>query len=504
MEQKYIVALEFGSSKIKGAVGTYDASNTLTVLSVEEERLTGDELSGTVRYGLIQNVDKVAETVESIRRKLEGAPTIAPRKIDSVYVSIGGRSLFAVSCEVVHQFTEERRITEDIVDMLKNEAKSLNTTGKEVLDVIPRSFSVDNTATINPVGMFGKLIKAQMMLITCKPAASRNLVRAVNERADLKINGYIVRPVAEANMVLTDDEKRLGCMFVDFGAESVSVAIYKGGVMVYLAVLPLGSRNITRDLMMLGNTEERADDIKRSAGNVEPYDASKRNKNPEQLDYTKINEIITARAGEIITNIIEQIRYAELTAADLPGGIVIVGGGAKLKGFTTMLSNQSKLKVRIGTHSGLIRITDPRIHPDECVDVLSLLAEAARSSDLVDCMHAPAGGGSVGTDLDSIDEGIDEDEESRVGDGIPGYKESRRERKERERRKREEAERKRQERERRNREQEILMKGGEYAPDDIEEEEEPTDNTSSGRRNFFKKLQERILGTLEDPTEDSY
>ena len=39
MEQKYIVAIEIGSSKIKGAIGSIDETGTLTVLAVEEEKV---------------------------------------------------------------------------------------------------------------------------------------------------------------------------------------------------------------------------------------------------------------------------------------------------------------------------------------------------------------------------------------------------------------------------------------------------------------------------------
>lgn len=47
MEEKTIVALEIGSSKIKGAIGSVDpSSGALSVKAVEEERI-----SDIVRYG---------------------------------------------------------------------------------------------------------------------------------------------------------------------------------------------------------------------------------------------------------------------------------------------------------------------------------------------------------------------------------------------------------------------------------------------------------------------
>ncbi len=512
MEQKYIVALEIGSSKIKGAVGVYDASNSLSVIAVEEERLTGDDLSGIVRYGLIQNVDKVAESVERIHRRLEASASVAPHTINSVYAAIGGRSIFATQVEISRQFDEETRITDEIVQQLKDKAREANPTDKEIIEVVPRSYTVDSTSTLTPVGMFGTSITASLMLVTCKASAIRNLYRAVEERADLQIRGTILRPIAMANLVLTDDEKRLGSMMVDFGAETVSVAIYKGGVMVYLAVLPIGSRNITRDLMVLGNnTEERADDLKRTAGNIEPIDPAKRQCNPDQLDTSNINEIVSARAGEIITNIIEQIKYAGLTAADLPSGIVVVGGGSKLKGFSAVFANQSKLKVRMGTHSGLIRIADSRIQPDDALDLLAILSEIVRNGNPEDCTDTPADNGYIDTDIDDPDwddSNIEDDETSRVGSDIRGFHEGIRDRKRREAERREaekrkarqklEAERRRREREE---EAERARRQGQFVYDG-DEEPEGSDEGPTFRKPLFKFLGDKIKSLLSDEQVD--
>ena len=41
MEPKYIVAIEIGSSKIKGAVGTVDDNGEIKVLALEEEKKIG-------------------------------------------------------------------------------------------------------------------------------------------------------------------------------------------------------------------------------------------------------------------------------------------------------------------------------------------------------------------------------------------------------------------------------------------------------------------------------
>lgn len=381
MEQKYIVAIEIGSSKIKGAVGAVDETGALTVLAVEEEKLID-----CVRYGCIQNVEEVSNRVSRIIRLLENNSSISPRKIKGVYVGMGGRSLSASAREVQRQLPDELEITERIIEQIKDEARSANLSEKDVIDVLPRSFTIDNQPAINPVGIFGQQINANLNLLTCKPQIKRNLNRVICERLQLTINGYIVRPIAVADLVLSDDEKRLGCMLVDFGAETTTVSIYKDGALHYLETIPLGSRNITRDITSINHLEEKAEEIKKAVGCANPQEQGGKKNAVDGIDVVEVNNYVQARAGEIVANVIEQIKYAEYKPADLPAGIVVVGGGAKLKGFNSLLETQSTMKVRSGAPLGLIRITDNRIQPSDSVDVISILMSAIRVP-AVECLE---------------------------------------------------------------------------------------------------------------------
>lgn len=83
-----------------------------------------------------------------------------------------------------------------------------------------------------------------------------------DERLRLSVNDIFVRPLVEADLVLYPEEKRQGCMLVDFGADTTTVSIYKNGVLNYLSTIPMGSRNITRDITALNYLEERAEELK--------------------------------------------------------------------------------------------------------------------------------------------------------------------------------------------------------------------------------------------------
>ncbi len=370
MDEKTLIALEIGSSKIKGAVGTVDATGSLNVKIVEEERICD-----IVRHGCIRNVVETEAAVRNVITKLE--KRLAPRRIQTVYLNIGGRSLASMVTNIERRLPQEAEITRSLIEEITDEALSSTLPDRDVVSVTPREILVDNSPAPRPIGMMGSCVGARLNLITCRSQIRRNLSRVIEDRLGMSIADTFVRPLAEADLVLTPEEKRLGCMLVDFGAETTTVAIFKGGVLIHLATLPLGSRNITRDITALNHLEERAEELKILGGSALPtgQDAA-----GGPGEYAMINNYVGARAGEIILNIVKQIEYAGITADRLAEGIIIVGRGARLNGFNQRLSQMSGMKVRTGTLSNRVRILDGRISPADAVDVISILAEAARNN----------------------------------------------------------------------------------------------------------------------------
>lgn len=380
MEPRYIVAIEIGSSKIKGAVATVDADNTLSVIAIEE-----DKLVNSVRLGCIQNVANVAGSVNAIVSKLQNR--ISPRKIKAVYVGVGGRSLVAIPREVERTLHDEMEITRQILDDIKLQAEKLPIE-RDVVAVETGEWIVDNMSSYtDPEGTYGRHIRASLSVIACKSQIMRNISLVINDKLGLKINGYLVRHTAIADLVLTVDERRLGCMLVDFGAETTTVSIYKNGALRYLATIPLGSRNITRDITALNYLEEKAEELKKLASADPSIKAQSRDR-IDSINLTDVNNYVQARAGEIVANIAEQSVYAGFRPEDLPGGVIITGGGSKLTGFSGLLAAQTKLKVRRGLPSAVIRIADSRIEPADAVDVIALLLAASKQPSLM-CVEVP-------------------------------------------------------------------------------------------------------------------
>ena len=67
---------------------------------------------------------------------------------------------------------------------------------------------------------------------------------------------------ALSDIVLSDSEKSSGCAMVDMGAETTTVAVYKNKLLRHVAVLPLGSANVNRDITSLQIEDEEAEQLK--------------------------------------------------------------------------------------------------------------------------------------------------------------------------------------------------------------------------------------------------
>lgn len=369
--KQYIIAIEVGSSKITGALAEKTSNGLITFEALEEERMTD-----IVRYGCIKNVDETSNRIHRIIKKLEARSVLGGRKIKSVFVGVGGHSVKIIKKTVERDYSEDTTINEELLRMMEKQARSEVLEGYEILDVVPEQIEVDKILIKNPVGMIGKKITIKYNLVIGREQLRANLKRVLVDHLQLKVEGYDVTALSIARQVLTEDERQLGSMLVDFGAETTTVSIYKDNYLAYLFTMPMGSRNITRDITSLKIVEDVAETIKKTAGNAIKPD-SKDNLNIEGVNYLEAENYIIARSNEIVANIVAHIEYAGMSMSEIPGGIVVVGGGANLNGFIELLHNQTNIAVRKGIPSEGVNLIEKKANNLEYVSIVSLVASAA-------------------------------------------------------------------------------------------------------------------------------
>ena len=365
-KNQYIVSLEIGSSKIVGAIAEKTSAGYLSVKHLQEERHLN-----SVRYGIVQNVENIKSSINRIVKNLEG---MVDGRITKVYMGVSGRSLHSSVSEVNRSVGSTEPITSELIDRIIHDATSTPIRNHDTVDIVPRAYYVDKVETTNPVGQFGSSIKIKVNLIVAKPALKLNLNRLMT--FGIPVKDYIVTPLAVAENILTDSDRELGCMLVDIGAETTTVAIYKNGALIYLNTLPLGGRNLTRDVMIgLSVLEETAENVKKNINNpLDPSNVS--DVTIEGLSAREAANYIAARTGEIIANINQQLADAGVSADSIQS-IVLIGGGAHLGGLQQKLEETIKIKVRMGQNPVTLNILNNEINRLEYIEVFSLLAKAA-------------------------------------------------------------------------------------------------------------------------------
>ncbi len=382
-QERYIAAVEVSSSKIVAAVGKISPDGQLEVIAVEQEK--GVE---AVRYGIIQNLEETSMKIARIINRLEQRPALAHRRITGLYVALSGRSLRSIATEVSMPLPDDTEINEDILRRLRDNA--LHTpidSSLEVVDAVPRIYRLGKTDTHSPKGMIANSIRATFDLIVCRPELKRNLMRTISDKLGIKVSGFVVTALATGHLILSDEQKRLGCMLADMGAETTTVTIYKGGYLRYFAPLPLGGRNITRDITSLNLLEEKAEETKITSGQAIPND-SPSTLNINGIKISDVSNLIVARAEEIVANVLEQTEYAGLGETALPAGIICIGGGSRLNGMLDLLSEVGNLPVNRGQLPPYVKVDDAKVSHAEIIEVTSVLyAGATHSTD--ECLEEP-------------------------------------------------------------------------------------------------------------------
>ncbi|MBR3951331.1 MAG: cell division protein FtsA [Bacteroidaceae bacterium] len=345
---EYIVAFELGSSKIVGVAGYRDENGMLVVSAIESINATN-----IVKRGCVQNVDEVYACINKIKMMLENR--IAPAKIAKVYVGVGGLSVSAEERVVKRSFHEDSIIKQAHVQKLKEECRAMLSSATDTLDIVSTGYIIDGRAERNAIGVTGTTIEAHYKAITAKPLIRKNIDRCIIERSKLPVAGYITTALATADVVLTKEERMLGCVLVDFGAETTTVSVYKNDTLVLLETLPMGGRNITRDIMSLNLVYTEAEHLKISSGMASGFNSENNvvlkleNNNMVEIDLAKLSSVVEARSEEIIANVEAQIKRSGIECKDLTAGIVVVGASAKLRGWLELLEERfADMKVRMG------------------------------------------------------------------------------------------------------------------------------------------------------------
>ncbi len=349
MNSKTVFALDIGSSSLKGLVAAIHPKQTsVDILAQARVKASG------IRRGIIFDVEDAARSLSELLNELEG---MYKHEISDVHVMIGGPCLetrFAKGNILVSR-PDEQIGQEDINRMYDTIQTLPAPQNRTVLHVIPQSFIIDEVDRVKtPLGMQGNRLSLEATVIDVFNQAFISLQKVFNV-VGLRPVSTVAHPLASAKALLPKRDREQGVCAIDFGAETTSLSVFEDDELRHLAVIPLGSQNITNDIAnALRIHFDSAERIKIGFGSAL---ASKVNKK-DMVDLSQfiegeeatvsrkyIADIVEARLSEILDFVNDELKKLG-KAGKLPAGAVLYGGGSDLPFIKDMVKRDLKLSVR--------------------------------------------------------------------------------------------------------------------------------------------------------------
>ncbi len=348
-----VVGLDIGTTKIACFVGVKNDHGKIEIISMGKTKSLG------VKKGVVFNI---AETIKSIERAIDdtqGNVEDGSLIIKNVVVGIAGQHIRSMQNRGSYTRKErEDEISKQDIDAFVSDMYGLvMNPGEEIITVIPQEYNVDGELGIkDPIGMAGVRLEANFHIITGQVSAVKNIYNCV-QRAGLHIDEVILEPIASADAVLDEEEKEAGIVLVDIGGGTTDVAIFHEGIIRHTAVIPFGGNIITQDIRKGCRVLERyAEKLKVKFGSARAKEScenevvcipSTKGQPPKEITLKTLASIIEARMEEIISLVKAQIDSSGY-ADEIIGGIVITGGGSKLKHLTQLFEYHTGMHSRIG------------------------------------------------------------------------------------------------------------------------------------------------------------
>ncbi len=359
-EDKYIVALDIGTSKVCVLVGEINDRGQLEIIGKGTSPMKG------TRRGNIINLD---QAIDAVKKAIDEAEVMAGVEIESAYVGIAGDHIRSVNSRgVISVIGKHKEIAREDIDRVIEASKSINVPAElELLHVIPREFVVDGQDGIHdPLGMTAARLEANVHIVTGARTHNQNVLTCVN-KAGIAVQELVLEQLAAGEGVLTQDEREMGVLLMDVGAGTTDYAVFLEGNVVHTNVLPVGAGHFTSDISVVLRTPmEDAERIKKRYGCAlgslvtedDPIEVpTVGGRAPKILSRLELTNILEPRAAEIANLVYKDLEKVGLEK-EIRSGVVLVGGGAEMDGMVEIVEQIFDQQARKGLPRGLGGLAD--------------------------------------------------------------------------------------------------------------------------------------------------
>lgn len=352
----YYVGLDIGTAFVRCVVGVPDLQN-----STGKPSLIGHGIAPNLgmRKGVVVHIEDVAEAVA---HAVTEAERLSGKQIRGATVNVNGAHVAGIDSKGViaistanHEISnEDRARVEDAATIIQMPAN------REIIQAFTKNYSVDGQHNIkNPVGMQGVRLEADMHLVTASTPSVHSLELAL-QKVHIEPYHRTISGLAAAEAVLNRQQKEVGTVVVDIGAGTTNIVVVEDGEVQYVAVLPIGGLHVTNDLAIGLKTDlDIAEAVKVKYGDFLKKATIKIKNDDEEhtFEVEQIQMIVEARVEELFEYINKELHKIH-RARKLPGGVVIVGGSAKLPNIAAIAKEKLQLAARVGSLQKISGLTD--------------------------------------------------------------------------------------------------------------------------------------------------
>ncbi|MGN0228085.1 MAG: cell division FtsA domain-containing protein [Paludibacteraceae bacterium] len=358
-----LVALDLGSDSVRAMAARRIAPDLFQILGVEERPQKLGNVC--VEQGIITQSSNAGYVIAEVLKLL--ANRIGVSELPTAFLSLGGQSMQIVAVHSRRDQARKKEISQALLDEMEQECKEkieLRNPDVAVLGLVPSYFSLDGVEQDEVPGpeQRAALIEAHYIAFYGRKAIDTQLQKSFSQ-AGRSIEHAFVRPEALLSAFATCDGNHVlmnGCAVLDFGAQTTSLTVYKGGQYLLNKVVPKGGYHISRMLEQQGMSFATAEVLKKKYGCASPELVTKNVRlrvpaSPEiggemVIASYELAEAIELKLQEILAPLFEELKKVEARIQTL----YITGGASMLAGLAEYIQSQTAVRVQYGAHNLLL------------------------------------------------------------------------------------------------------------------------------------------------------
>ena len=363
MEDRTIVGIDIGTTKICTLVARVEDDDTLRIMGV------GIEPSRGMKRGVMISLE---DATKAIAHSVEKAQRSSGYEIRSAWVSLAGSHVSSINSKGTAGVNGGVVRETDVHRALEAAQSVAIPHNREVIHVIQRGFSIDDHNGISqPVGMHGYRLEVEAHIITVAETTVEN-IRQATEAAGVQVLQFVLNPLASGEVVLTETERQLGVLVCDIGGGTTDLAIYINSDIWHTMVISVGGSLITSDIAHgLHLSLNQAEEVKKKYGHALSSEVGSEElfsvrafgeDNPVQMSRRDLAYILEARVEEIFRFVLQEIKRSGYDGL-MPAGVVLTGGSSLLPGIRKLGAEVLGLPVRVAQPENLYGLVDQLYSP---------------------------------------------------------------------------------------------------------------------------------------------